>query len=131
VTPPDTGSDRPLLDKLGVRPGMRVSVLGSFDPGFVEELRERGADVSARHRTRSDLVFVRLPEALPLVRLASLEPSLQRNGAVWVIYARGRPDLRETDVIRAGLAAGLVDNKIVRFSDTHTGMRLVIPVSRR
>ena len=56
---------------------------------------------------------------------------MKRTGAIWVVYPRGRKDLRETDVIRAGLDAGFVDNKIARFSDTHTAMRLVIPVARR
>jgi hypothetical protein len=37
----------------------------------------------------------------------------------------GRSALRDTDVIDAGLAAGLVDNKIASFSETHGAMRLV------
>ena len=57
--------------------------------------------------------------------------SLRRDGAIWVIYPKGRKDIREVDVIRAGVEAGYVDNKIVRFSDSHTAMRLVIPLSRR
>jgi hypothetical protein len=50
---------RPLLDKLGVKPGARVSVVGVETTGFLDELSARGADVSAR-RTRkgTDLVFV-------------------------------------------------------------------------
>jgi hypothetical protein len=48
-----------------------------------------------------------------------------------VLYPRGRKDLREVDVIHAGLRAGFVDNKIARFSDRYTSMRLVIPVARR
>jgi hypothetical protein len=39
--------------------------------------------------------------------------------------------LRDTDVIDAGLAAGLVDNKIASFSDTHGAMRLVFRVRDR
>jgi hypothetical protein len=33
--------------------------------------------------------------------------------------------MRDTDVIAGGLAAGLVDNKIASFSETHGAMRLV------
>lgn len=127
----DTSSDRPLLDKLGVKPGARVSVLNVAADGFVEQLRERGADVSSRRRKDSDLVFVQIEEPEALGLLGSLEPYLRRNGAIWVIYPRGRKDLRETDAIRAGLGAGLVDNKIARFSETHTSMRFVIPLARR
>jgi hypothetical protein len=128
----DTPSERPLLDKLGLRPEMRVSLLRfSAEPGFAQELLERGADVSNGVRRGSNLIFLRVGARADLGRLASLEPWIERNGAVWIVYPKGRTDLKETDVIAAGLAAGLVDNKVVRFSDTHTALRFVIPVARR
>jgi hypothetical protein len=43
----------------------------------------------------------------------------------------GRSSLRDTDVIDAGLAAGLVDNKIASFSETHGAMRLVFRLRDR
>ena len=131
MTPTTGASERPLLDKLGVKPGMRVSVLRVGDQRFASELAGRGADVSSRARTGSDLLFLRVEDRDGLARLRALETSLHRDGAIWVIYPKGRKDIRETDVIRAGLDAGYVDNKIVRFSDSHTAMRLVIPLSRR
>jgi hypothetical protein len=129
--PSDAGPGRPLLDKLGVKPGARVSVLHVADPQFLSDLDERGADVSTRRRKRSDVVFFGAESAAMLARLAGLEPYIERDGAIWVIYPRGRRDIREVDVIRGGLEAGFVDNKIARFSETHTAMRLVIPVARR
>ena len=39
--------------------------------------------------------------------------------------------LRDTDLIEAGLAAGLVDNKIASFSDTHGAMRFVFRLKDR
>jgi hypothetical protein len=39
--------------------------------------------------------------------------------------------LRDTDLIDAGLAAGLVDNKIASFSDTHGAMRFVFRLRDR
>ncbi len=131
--PVDTYSDRPLLDKLGVRPEHRVSVLG-FDPDdedFADSLRERGADVSRRVRQGSNLIFLRATGPRDLERLGRLERWLEQDGAIWVVYPKGRKDIRETDVIAAGLAVKLVDNKIVRFSEVDTAIRLVIPVARR
>lgn len=119
------------MEKLGVRPGSRVSVLGVRDDWFVPELERHGADVSARRRKESDLIFIAVDDVGGLSAIGDLEPSLLRNGAVWVVYPKGRKDLKETDVISAGLGAGLVDNKIVRFSDTHTALRFVIPLARR
>jgi hypothetical protein len=39
--------------------------------------------------------------------------------------------LRDVEVMAAAKSAGLVDNKVVSFSATHTSLRLVIPVARR
>lgn len=122
---------KPLLEKLGVKPGARVSVLGRRDPTFVEQLRRRGADVSTRPRRGSDLMFLSVERIRDLARLVSLEPSIDRAGAIWVVFPKGRKDIREVDVIAAGPAAGLVDNKVVRFSDTHTALRFVVPLARR
>jgi hypothetical protein len=126
----DYGS-RTLMEKLGVDPGARASVISLGDDEFVKQLRDRGANVSLRRRKDSDLVFMRVETIGQLGRLNGIEPYLRRDGAVWVTFPRGRQDLREVDVISAGLGAGLVDNKVVRFSDTHTALRFVIPVARR
>ena len=47
------------------------------------------------------------------------------------VRRKGRKDLTEGDVRAAGKAAGLVDVKVVRFSDTHTAEKFVIPVADR
>jgi hypothetical protein len=61
-----------------------------------------------------------------LRRLDEVKRWIEPNGAIWVIRPKGgRSPLRDTDVIAAGLAAGLVDNKIASFSDTHGAMRIV------
>jgi Protein of unknown function (DUF3052) len=130
---PDRGSDRPLLDKLGVKPGARVAVLGVPDPDFEPLLRTRTGDVAlGPPGPDTDLVFVHVEHRDDLdAALEPLEASLKRNGAIWVIRPKGTPDIKETDVIEAGKRAGLVDNKIASFSETLSAMRLVIPVARR
>jgi len=124
-------SSKSLIEKLGVKPGARISVLGVNDAGFLRDLEDAGADVSRRRRASSDLVFLAVEHVDDLARLAGLEPYLVRNGAVWAVFPKARKDLREVDVIGAGVGAGLVDNKVVRFSETHTALRFVIPLARR
>jgi hypothetical protein len=126
-----TYGERSLMDKLGVRVGTRVSVQGIRDEAFLDELQRRGADVSLRRRKDSDMVVMSAETTVDLRRLKGVEPYLRRDGAVWVAFPRGRKDLREIDVIGAGLDAGLVDNKVVRFSETHAALRFVIPRARR
>ncbi|MDQ4005408.1 MAG: DUF3052 domain-containing protein [Actinomycetota bacterium] len=128
-----SAAGRPLLDKLGVKPGARISVLGLNEPWFDGELGARTNDVHTAHAAEgSDLIIVYVDRREDLDRaLAPLERSLKRNGAIWVIRPKGTPHIKETDVIEAGRRAGLVDNKIASFSDTLSAMRLVIPVARR
>ncbi len=122
----DTISTRPRLDKLGVKPGHRVSVLDLDDRTFLNELAARQADVSGGPRPDSDLVFFYAAGPDDLRRLADLRSMIKANGAIWVLRVKGPgAAVKETDVIDAGLAAGLGDNKIVSFSDKLAAMRLV------
>jgi hypothetical protein len=120
-------TERPRLTKLGIRPGQRISVLGIDEPGFVDELVAASADVSTRLRNDSDMIFFAANDRDDLQRIGELRPYIKSNGAIWVVRRKGKDAvLKETDVIEAGLAARMVDNKIVAFTDTHGAMRLVI-----
>ena len=117
----------PLLDKLGVKVGARVGVVNLDEPWFEALLRERTHDLTIGHAAPdSDLIFVGANSPAELARIADLRPLIRPNGAIWVISRKGKlATIRDTDVIDATLAAGLVDNKIASFSDTQTSMRLV------
>lgn len=130
---PEQYSTRPLLDKLGVKPGSRVAVVGLDDAAFLFLLRERTADVvTGKPRAACDLVFVGANRMTDLAILSQAKRWIEPNGAVWVIRPKGgRSELKDTDLISAGLAAGLVDNKIASFSDTHGAMRFVFRLRDR
>jgi hypothetical protein len=66
-----------------------------------------------------------------LERIARIEPLLAPDGALWVVHPKGRKDLQDVHVIAAAKACQLTDNKVVRFSDTHSALRLCIPLARR
>ena len=123
----DTYSHRPLLDKLGVRPGHRVSVIGTFKRAFIDDLRDRGANVSVKLRPESDLIFYWTGSPGDFDRLPELRAAIKPNGAIWLVRLKGKDaTLKDTDLIDAGLSARMVDNKIASFSDTESAMRLVI-----
>lgn len=109
-----------VLDKLGVKPGQKVTILGEVDPAFLDELEGRGVDVSRRLRRDSDVIFLAATRKDELARLEELRRSLQPAGAIWVLRPKGNPALTESDVLSGGKASGLVDVKVVRFSATHT-----------
>jgi predicted nucleotidyltransferase len=125
----------PLLDKLGVRPGMRVALVGELDSdGTLRALlSERTADMTTgRPKPDTDLVFLAADSLDELDALADLRNAIRPNGSIWVVSRKGRAaTIRDVDVIGAAKANDLVDNKVVSFSETHTSLRLVIPVALR
>ena len=121
------------MDKLGVKPFHRISVIDVDDVAFWGLLIDRAADsVTGRLRKDSDLIFFAADNLSQLQQLARLKTYLVSNGAIWVVSLKGKAArIKDVDVIAAAKAAGLVDNKVVAFSATHTSLRLVIPVSQR
>lgn len=89
------------LDKLGVKTDMTVRFVGFDDAELAAEIRERGA-----RRVRS------APE-----------------GGVDLVFFGA--NITEAETMAAGKRAGLVDVKVVSFSETHTAEKFVIPVAQR
>jgi hypothetical protein len=125
-------SHRLLIDKLGVKPGQKVAVLGVESAEFLADLAARVPEYSRGERLPgADLVFFSAESKSDLSQLKSLANSIDRNGAVWVVYPKGQMHIREIDVIAAGKSAGLTDNKVCSFSATHTALRFCIPIANR
>jgi len=125
-------SHRLLIDKLGVKPGQKIAVLGVEGAEFLTELGARVPEYSQRKRPDgADLIFFSAGAVADLAQLSSLGRSIQKDGAIWVVYPKGQKHIREIDVIAAGKAAGLTDNKVCSFSVTHTALRFCIPVAKR
>ena len=125
-------SHRLLIDKLGVKPGQKIAVLGVESAEFLTELAARVPEYAAgKGMAGADLIFFSAEAVANLGQLSSLGRSIQKNGAVWVVYPKGQKHIRGIDVINAGRSAGLTDNKVCSFSATHTALRFCIPVAKR
>jgi len=111
------------LDKLGVKPGMRIAVLGVADEALAGELAERGA-APAERLADLDILFYAADSAAELERLGELASALADKGAIWVVSRKGKAaTVRDVEVMAAARAAGLVDSKVVGFSETLTALR--------
>jgi hypothetical protein len=126
-------SGKSTIDKLGIKPEHAVVVLGLADQKeFLLDLKARvGSWTPDAMRKNADVVLMRADSARDLAKLASLERSIARNGMVWVVWPKGRPELKEDHVRAAALRHGLVDVKVCAFSATLSGLKLVIPLARR
>jgi hypothetical protein len=123
---------RGLLDKLGIKPDARVAIVGLDDPGFVEQVRARTSHVATgRAGKGTEVVVVAMKSKADLQRLATLRSAIEPDGAIWVIWPKGVKAFREDDVRAAGPSARLVDVKVVSFSDTLSGLKMVIPKALR
>jgi hypothetical protein len=125
-------SHRSLLDKLGIKPGQRIAVLGVEDALFLDDLADRVPEfVHKKPPNGADMILVGAENRKALAQVTSLAGTIHKAGAIWIVYPKGQLHIREADVRAAGKAAGLTDNKVCRFSETHTALRFVIPVNRR
>jgi hypothetical protein len=125
-------SHRALIDKLGVKPLAKVTVLNIKDENFMAQLRERTPDISSKLRKETDVIFYEANSEADLARLQSLKGYLKPDGGIWVVSLKGKlAKIKDIQVIAAAKTAGLVDNKVAAFSETHTSLRLVIPKALR
>ena len=130
-------SGTPLAKKLGIKAGHRVALVGA-PPTFEETLDPlpQGVHPVRRVRGRYDvIVFFAGKRAILDRRLESLARAIVDNGGLWVGWPKkssGVPtDLDFAAVQGAGLALGLVDNKVCAIDDTWSGLRFVIRLRDR
>ncbi|MEP6989635.1 MAG: hypothetical protein ABJA80_01805 [bacterium] len=125
-------SPRSLAEKLGVKDGMQVAVLGVTDEAVLQNLASRGAIVvTGKVPTGVPLVLWRVTSAASLSKLPAITRKIARNGAIWAVHPRGVPSIADTVIFAAAKKAGLTATKVVRFSDVDTAEKLVIPVAAR
>jgi hypothetical protein len=111
-------------DKLGIKPGLTIRIVGDFAADFLTELS--GLTI-APAKTKTDLLLFSAPARGALKQVPKLARSLTPAGALWIVYPKGVTEIREIEVLEAGRAAGLKDVKVASFSATHTALRFVIP----
>lgn len=120
-----------LLEKLGIKEGMTVGVQGIRDKEFLKQLKEKNINVSKSLSKKADIILHRVDSKNELESVNSAAKNLVPNGALWIIYPKGKQELKQDDIFKAGKSAGLVDVKVVSFSPTHTALKFVVPVSKR
>jgi CheY-like chemotaxis protein len=127
VPPSSIYSGKPTVEKLGVKPGMRVCLVNA-PAGFADSLRPKPVGVRYTARPAGDcdlfVVFVRSRRELA-VQLGKLLTDIARQ-TVWFSWPKKasgvKTDLDGNVVRESGLAAGWVDYKICALDDTWSGL---------
>jgi hypothetical protein len=130
--PPATGySGTPLAQKLGIKEGHRVVLLGAPD-GFaaaLEPLPPIALATSLRGPCDVILQFCRARRDLE-TKIESLHAALEPAGGLWICWPKKASkiatDMTEDVVREVALPRGLVDNKVCAVDEIWSGLRLVI-----
>ncbi len=129
-------SGKPVPVKLGVKSGGRVLLAGA-PAGFA--LEPLPPEVTVQTRAGAvpyDLVLAFCRDRTAVERrFATLTERITRAGALWIAWpkkASGVPTDLDENVVRAvGLAAGLVDVKVIAIDATWSGLKFVRRLSDR
>lgn len=120
------------LEKIGLKPGAKVSLLGSFDTDFLGELKTLAPSVTKNKvAAGSETIFFTANSQKELSSVAKIAKSLKGAAALWIVYPKGQKTITENDVIAAGRKSGLKDVKVVGFSVTHTALKFILPLDKR
>lgn len=120
------------IEKLGVKTGAKVSMVGNFETDLFEELRDLETSVTKdKVAADSDAVFFAADSQKELSQVAKIAKSVKDAAALWIVYPKGQKSITENDVITAVRKTGLKDVKVVGFSATHTALKFVLPLTKR
>ncbi|MEQ1676326.1 MAG: hypothetical protein ABL876_06490 [Chitinophagaceae bacterium] len=130
-------SGTPLLQKLGIKPDMKVLLLNEPDDYYV--LLQ--ANISDQHSKKNETpefvhLFVKTAKEFES-EMKKLKPVYKKNPSItiWVSWykksAKIPTDITEDTIRNYALQNDLVDVKVCAVSEIWSGLKLVVPVSKR
>lgn len=120
------------LEKMGVKAGLSVVLLGKFDAEFRSELEAaRVKPTTSLPAEPVDLLLVAVRSLDDLAGIQSFAAAIKPDGSLWLVYPKGKRDIPEKQVLDTGRAAGLKDMKVARFSEKLTALRFMRPLADR
>lgn len=125
-------SGTPLPQKLGIKEGHKVAVIGGprgFDLGVLPTGAVLQHGLVGKVRLDVVVVFVtRRPDMV--TRIAACRPRMQQAAGLWIAWPKRASgvatDITEDTIREVALPTGLVDNKVCAIDETWSGLRLVI-----
>jgi len=120
-------------EKLGVKAGVNISLLGKFDQEFLQELRAATKNVHyGEIAPATEIIFLMVASTKELsAEISKTAKTMKGATALWIAYPKANKEITENDVLTAGRKSGLKDVKVVGFSVTHTALKFVLPLDRR
>ena len=130
-------SGKPVVQKLGVKPGFRIFAAG-LSVAYRDIVGDLPDDVTLAKAAKAPLDMVHLfaTEAKGLAaKLKSYRAAIEPDGMIWVSWPKKASgvatDLSDGVVRDTALPLGLVDIKVCAVDETWSGLKFVIPKAQR
>lgn len=130
-------SKKTLVEKLGIRPGMKASIINAPNH-YHQLLGELPANVSVFSDLLAgvDIIHFFTQSQGELVQVfPSLKKALEIKGMLWISWPKGASkmptDLKENAVREIGLANGLVDVKVCAIDENWSGLKFIYRIKDR
>jgi len=121
-----------LIDKLGVRTGNRIRILNYENPILLQQLAEKKVVLIEKSGTdQCDMIIFCAERPTELRRLSSFKEDIVPDGSIWVVIPKSSRTISQGNVLAAAREAGMVGDKVVSCSETHSGHRVVMPPDKR
>lgn len=116
-----------LRDKLGVRPGQGLALLGTLPPALAETL----ADLVPAAVEAADWLFIGFNDTAALAGFVLHLPQARADAAIWAIYPKSRIDPAENAIRAIFHGAGWRDVKVCAVDAQLTAAKFIRPTASR
>ena len=126
-------SHRTAVQKLGIKPDLRVEVAGDVGPRLRRDVKEAlGRGLVKSGELDAAIVSVDSLDDAERV-LDAYRPRLRDTGALWIVTRkRGHESyINQMLLVPPAKERGLIDNKTCSIDDERSGIRFVVPRSLR
>ena len=120
-----------LLDKLGIKSGHVVKIIGDAPVEFIELLIASDVRIVKEVSEPSSLYVLFVETVEELTMLSEIRSQMAKSDCVWVVYPKGRKHFTQLDVLNHGRSLQLTDIKICAFSGELSALKFVIPTNLR
>jgi hypothetical protein len=130
-------SKKSLVEKLGIKSGFAISIVGAPE-NYAVTLGELPSHVKQRNNLKGPLEFIQFfcsQRSLLKDNFPTLKGALSPSGMLWISWPKassGMPtDLTENVIREIGLRNGLVDVKVCAVDEVWSGLKFVFRIKDR
>jgi len=130
-------SGTPLVKKLGIKQGFKISIINSPEYYFnlLTGLPDQIEIVNDTKSKKDFIQFFVKEEKELLKQILILKDQIKSNGMIWISWpkktSKVTTDITEDGIRKIALDNGLVDIKVCAVDEIWSGLKLLIPVKER